>query len=671
MNPELTAIVVAYNSGPELARCLDSVRREAAREGLSAELLVVDNASVDGCTDGLPDDVTLLRNADNRGFGAAVNQGFRASRGERVLLLNPDARLTSGALRPLLDAVARPDVALAAPTLRLPDGTNQESPRRFYSLPAVLAQRTPWGRSARGAEVWREHHMEGYDRAAPADVDWVTGAAMVLDRGAVSPEGPFDERYFLYFEDVDLCRRLRAGGRAVRFVPEAVVEHDFRRGSRRQVPWNPLLWQHLLSGLLYAGRWSAGWWSGRRWRAVVGRGVRAGSRAGLLAAVGLALGLPPLTLALAVLVTLLVLPSRRAPVVGREAAPPVVRTAAAVLAGGLAVGVTGWEPVAGWFLGGTAALILGHGLATLGLGWLRRRGFFHRAALVAGTPAEADALRAALRENPEEGLSVLGFVPLDPLAAGGPTPRLPDWSRVEQVAADHRADVVLVTGRAEGLARMAGGVVALREAGVPSAFVLSGATELLQEEASATLAGLPVLPLGAGPEARVSRVIRGWVDRSVAAVALLALAPALLVLGLLSRVAFGQALVRAERVGLGGRSFGMLRLRTGREVADAGGGWLGGLLRRLHLDELPQLWNVLRGEMSLVGPRPVTRDVWESLEEWERARCLVRPGITGMWQLDRMRRWRLEQMIVSDLLYLLRWSPRLDLRILARTLLGR
>ena len=127
-----------------------------------------------------------------------------------------------------------------------------------------------------------------------------------------------------------------------------------------------------------------------------------------------------------------------------------------------------------------------------------------------------------------------------------------------------------------------------------------------------------------------------------------------------------------DSIGQGGTPFAMWRLRTGPGApGDDGGGWLGATLRRLHLDELPQLGNVLRGEMSLVGPRPVTRDVWGQLAPWEQDRCLVPPGITGMWQLDRMRRWRLEQMIVSDLLYLLRWSPRLDLRILARTLLGR
>ena len=302
---------------------------------------------------------------------------------------------------------------------------------------------------------------------------------------------------------------------------------------------------------------------------------------------------------------------------------------------------------------------------------LRRRGFFYRSCLVAGPAEDASALVAALRENPAAGLSVLGYVPLDPLAVGGPTPRLRPWEHVEAVAADLRADTVLLCGTHDDLACSAAGVVALRERGVSSAFVLSGTSELLQEEAAATLAGLPVLTLGAGADARVLRVLRGFVDRGVAAIAAVLVSPLIAVLALAS-LRFGSVFVGAERIGHGGAPFAMWRLRTGpTPEGDSGGGALGALLRRLHLDELPQLLNVVRGEMSLVGPRPVTRDVWDQLEPHERARCLVRPGITGMWQLDRLRRWRLEQMIVSDLLYLLRWSPGLDLRILARTLLGR
>lgn len=679
--PDLSAIVVAYNSGPGLRRCLDSVRREALAEGITAELVVVDNASRDGCVDGL-DGVEVLRNEENRGFGAAANQGFRRARGARILLLNPDARLAEGSLGPLLRELdADPSHALAAPTLRLPDGAIQESPRRFYDLPAVLAQRTPWGDTAAGQRARDHHLMRDADLGAPRTVDWVTGAAMLLDRRAVGADGPFDERFFLYFEDVDLCRRLGASGASVRFVPEAVVEHDHARGSRAHQPWNPLLWQHVLSGVLYAERWSGRAWGSRWWRAGLARLARAASRAGLLAAVGLALGLPLAWTALAAVVALVLLPSRRLPAVGEAPAPSVVSTGIAVAGGSLAaLGVAtltslpapGLAALATFAGLGAASLIGGSVLARAAVRALRRRGFFYRSCLVAGPADDASALVDALAENPASGLSVLGYVPLDALSLGGPTPRLRDWSHVEQVAADLRADTVLLCGSHDDLARSAEGVVRLREHGVSSAFVLSGTSELLQEEAASTLAGLPVLTLGAGAEARVLRALRGAVDRCVAALAAVAVVPLVAALALVSLVRFRSVFVAAERIGQGGAPFAMWRLRTGpTPEGDTGGGALGALLRRLHLDELPQLLNVVRGEMSLVGPRPVTRDVWDRLEPHERARCLVRPGITGMWQLDRLRRWRLEQMIVSDLLYLLRWSPRLDLRILARTLLGR
>ena len=684
--PALSAIVVAHESGPDLAACLDSVRREARREGITAELVVIDNDSRDGAVDQLDgDDVLVVRNARNRGFGAAVNQGVQQTRSQRILVLNPDARLQEGALGRLLAALDDdPAVALAAPTLRLEDGALQESPRRFYDLPAVLAQRTPFGATARGGRARDRHVMTGLDRTKSLDVDWVTGAAMLIDRAAIADSGPFDERFFLYFEDVDLCRRLAAMDRAVRFVPDAVVEHRFRRGSRRHVPWNPLLWHHVRSGLLYASRWSAGWWHGRWWRAGLARGGRAVGRAALLAGVaaGLGVALGPL-MAVAAALGVLTLPARRAPPVGSAPSSSLLRTTAGLVGAALAtVGLASLTATPATFP--MMGVVLWAALSAVGLAGvargsaasiraLRRLGFFHRAVLVAGPAAEATAVVRALTETPDEGLGVLGWVPLDPLDGDGPTPRLRPWEHVVASADDLRADVVLLTGPPEALARMAGGVAALRAAGVSASFVLSGASELLQGDASTNLAGLPVMPLGAGPEARALAATKLAVERVAAAVVLVLLSPVMAVLALLAGLAFGRSpLVRAARVGLAGAPFGMWRLRSGPDLpGDEGGGRLGSLLRGLHLDELPQLVNVLGGEMSLVGPRPVTTDVYASLAPWERARCAVRPGITGMWQLDRLRRWRLEQMITSDLLYLLRWSPGLDLRILARTLLGR
>ena len=653
---DLTTIVVAHDSGPQLAACLASVRREVEVLGLEAEFIVVDNASRDGAPQSLAD-VTLLRNERNRGFGAAANQGFVAGSARHVLLLNPDAELADGALAPLLAAVDA-GAALAAPALVLPDGSQQESPRRFYDLAAVAARRTPFGRTRTGRDAAARHT----DTPARGPVDWVTGAAMLLDRDAVPGAGPFDERYFLYFEDVDLCRRLRAEGREVVFEPDARVLHRFGAGSRRQVPWNPLLWHHLQSGARYAHRWSARRWAARWWRgpAVHGLGLLLTAAFLTLLAGVFGLAQAPLVGAGAALITIL----RPPRIVGRRPLNSPLFDATALTL--LALTVAPLTTALPFALVSAAAL----------RAWARskdvlRRSSRDRTVLLAGDPEPASAIERALRDDPGERLVVSGFVPLDPTAPDGPTPRLRGWNEVESIARDLRVDAVLLAGSPDSLARMAGGVAALRRAGVECSYVLTGPQELLQGERPDALAGLPMLALGAGAESRIAeRLVRSaeWVASALGLLVLLPLTPLLLALAALA--SRERPLHRVPRVGRHERPFGMWRLRSGPD-GESGGGALGRFLRRSHLDELPQLLNVLVGEMRLVGPRPVPPGVAERLEPHERARFAVPPGISGMWQLDRLRRWRLEQMITSDLLYLLRWSPRLDARILLETLLGR
>ena len=661
--PDLSVIVVVHDDGPTAIRCLESARREAAAAALDAEYVVVDNASTDGQPDALVSafpDLDLVRNDVNRGFGAAVNQGFRRSRGRRVLLLNPDAHLGEGALRPLLEALDDPETALAAPRLILPDGTDQESPRRFYDLAAVLARRTPLGRTARGRAA-AANHVPSSDVSA-TDVDWVTGAAMLLDRDAVPASGPFDERYFLYFEDVDLCRRLRAAGRRVAFRADAHVAHGFGGASRRQVPWNRAFLHHLVSGARYGLRWSRRWWGARWWREVARRALGFSGRAAVLGLLALAFGLAAPSAAVLAGVGSLLTPGPRSVAVGRAPRPGLGATLAGVLLATVLGGaLTAWTPALGaWALAAVFGLHLGRRLR------LRPP---RRTVILAGEPEDAEAVARALRDDRAERLDVLGFVPLDPLAEGGPVPRLPGWSSVAATAADQRADVVLLAGSAESLSRMAGGVADLRELGVPAAFALTGPTELLQSDDADRLAGLPVLALGPGADAPALARVENALQRLAAAAGLILLALPALPLLALTAARFGAPLIAVPRIGRSLRPFAMWRLPSGAD--DDGGGRFGAFLRRLHLDELPQLWNVLRGDMSLVGPRPVDPDTAARLEPWEQARFRVRPGITGIWQLDRLRRWRLEEMVASDLLYLLRWSPGLDARLIAETLFGR
>jgi lipopolysaccharide/colanic/teichoic acid biosynthesis glycosyltransferase len=151
----------------------------------------------------------------------------------------------------------------------------------------------------------------------------------------------------------------------------------------------------------------------------------------------------------------------------------------------------------------------------------------------------------------------------------------------------------------------------------------------------------------------------------------------------------GPVLYRDRRVGLGEQEFGMLKFRTMQ--ADAAGGQaeleasneadgplfkirqdprvtiVGAVLRRLSLDEIPQLWNVLRGEMSLVGPRPLPLRDYERLESWHRKRYLVLPGVTGLWQISGRSNLGFDDLVRLDFFYLENWSIWLDISILVKT----
>jgi len=693
--PQLSAIVVAYDSGQQLRRCLDSIQSELQREDITGEIWVIDNDSQDGSTSELSQhpDLQILRNKKNLGFGAAVNQGFRRSRGELVLLLNPDAEFQPGSLRPLLETLRRnPEADLAAPALILPNGERQGSPRRFYTLAAALARRTPLARIPMGARLLRKHLMTGLDTNRAQNVDWVSGAAMLLRRSSVPTSGPFDERYFLYFEDVDLCRRLAASGRKVHFEPASRVHHSLSAGSRRQVPWNPLLWRHIHSGFLYALSWSPGLWRSRWWRGTASKALGLVARGGILAGVATLLtvssSLPPLSTAL--LLALCILgalstPTSPSSVLGRAPLPSAplhaVRLAAvgisslatfAALSGTMMsladiAGTTAWAAL-------SAAVLNTIGRGTRSLRQLARRSVTGPVrTLVAGCPAAALEFCERIAEEKAEAISVLGFVPLDPLCEGGPTPRLRDFQQVVTVARDLRAQAVLVVGGPDELQQSTAQIDSLRRAGVTVSYVMTGASELLQPKQGLRIGGYPALQLGSGAEARAMLLIASLAGRLSAALALAALLPAAPILLALSALAGrGYPLLRCHRVGRDGSPFVMLRLRSGpgSEGREAGGR-LGQALRWLHIDELPQLWNVVRGEMALVGPRPVESGIADELEEWQAARLCVRPGITGVWQLDRLRRWRLDEMIASDLLYVLRWSITLDLGILSETLFGR
>ena len=234
---QASIVIVNYQSGPYLARCLSSLAAGCA--AFAWDSVVVDNGSIDGserAADGPSGNVRLIRIERNLGFAAAANIGVRATTAPYVLLLNPDARLTPGCLAPLVDDLERhPDGAVVAPLVVNEDDTPQGNARGDPTMMTGLFGRTSLMRRLvpRFPAVTRNVVPADASGDCSFEVDWVSGACCLVRRQAFEDVEGFDERYFLYWEDADLCRRIRRKGWCIRFRPDpaARVVHTVGRSS--------------------------------------------------------------------------------------------------------------------------------------------------------------------------------------------------------------------------------------------------------------------------------------------------------------------------------------------------------------------------------------------------------------------------------------------------------
>lgn len=224
---ELSILIVTYNSQALVCPLLDHLQREIAE--MAAEVVVVDNASRDGTAAAIREQhpwVRVIASPRNLGFAAGNNLAAQHARGRTLLLLNPDAMPAPGALRRALALLEQnPQVGLAGGQLRAPDGSRQPSARMFPTLRdefftlAGLAARFPSSRLfARLDRRWANPDES-------AQVDWIPGAFVFLPARVWAKLGGFDERFFMYYEEVDLCRRLREAGWTVMYWPELQALH--------------------------------------------------------------------------------------------------------------------------------------------------------------------------------------------------------------------------------------------------------------------------------------------------------------------------------------------------------------------------------------------------------------------------------------------------------------
>jgi hypothetical protein len=232
---DASVVIVSFNTRDILRECLLSVYREIG--SLHVQVIVIDNASNDGSPAMVEREfpsAVLIQSEVNLGFGGANNLGFQSARGRYIVLLNSDAFLTDGSLKRSVQHMdATPQAGLGGGRLTGRDGAWQPSARMFPSVVgdlivlSGLAARFPHSRFFGRADRTWANPME------PAEVDWVPGAYSIIRAEALAVAGPFDPRFFLYYEEVDLCKRIKQKGYSIWYWPDVVVMHIGGESSRQ------------------------------------------------------------------------------------------------------------------------------------------------------------------------------------------------------------------------------------------------------------------------------------------------------------------------------------------------------------------------------------------------------------------------------------------------------
>lgn len=255
--PLVTFVTVNYKTPHHIRQLLKGV--EEARFQFPFEYLLVDNASGDGTVEMVRERfpwVRVIESPDNVGFGAGNNLALAEARGMYVMLFNPDLTVFPREVESWIEWMhVRPEIGISGPRILNPDGTDQESCYRFPNLLTPVLRRTFVGRLPFARKSLERYTMKGMDRAHEQDVDWVLGAAMLIRKSVLETIGYFDPRFFMYFEEADICRRAWSGGYRVTYAPVASFMHYYGRESRIRFPWefitNKLARIHVASGIKY------------------------------------------------------------------------------------------------------------------------------------------------------------------------------------------------------------------------------------------------------------------------------------------------------------------------------------------------------------------------------------------------------------------------------------
>ena len=258
---DLSIIIVSWNVRELLQSCLESL--QAGRGPLATETIVVDSASDDGSGEMVASEfpwVRLIARRDNVGFSRGNNIGIAQATGRYLLLLNPDTQVLADALSQMVAYLdAHTDVGVVGPQLLWSDGTHQSSRRRFPTLATGFFEST-WLQPLAPKRILRRYYVLDRPDKAISEVDWVTGACLMVHSQAVEEAGSLDEGYFMYSEEMEWQRRIKQAGWKVVYLPTAQVIHHGGKSSEQVVAQRHISFQRskLRYFHQYHGR-SAAW----------------------------------------------------------------------------------------------------------------------------------------------------------------------------------------------------------------------------------------------------------------------------------------------------------------------------------------------------------------------------------------------------------------------------
>ncbi|MFA6254554.1 MAG: glycosyltransferase family 2 protein [Patescibacteria group bacterium] len=236
---DLSIIIVSWNVKKLLKECLLSIFKHQGK--LEFEIIVADNASNDGTVEMIKKEFTqvkLIPNSNNLGFATANNQGILKSQGQFILALNPDTKIIKDALQKMVDFMKRnPQIGIAGCKHLNPDWTLQPSVRRFPNFFALFFIFTKIAKIIPNIPPVYNYLAKDFDYKIAQPVDQVAGSFFMIRRQLIDEIGMFDENFFTWFEEVDLCKRAKSAGWQVWYNPETEIIHYGGQSFKKEVPW--------------------------------------------------------------------------------------------------------------------------------------------------------------------------------------------------------------------------------------------------------------------------------------------------------------------------------------------------------------------------------------------------------------------------------------------------